>query len=162
MTDLLQAARLFEVSSKLADASAAMDRLARGQGPSNTDKETFRWAGQLLEQVDWVCGVKPAASPQGALAVEATATRPTFYASLVQIAPDFSKAGLNQESQVYEFLREVYKLFVSGGEGSGRMSAERVQLGARFLHVLSNGLLVRLSNNGLPKTPTTLTLMGVA
>jgi len=162
MTELLQAARLFEVSSKLGDASAAMDRLARGQGLSNTDKETFRWAGQLLEQVDWLCGVKPAASPQGSLAVEATATRPTFYASLIQIAPDFRNAGLNQESQVYEFLRQVYELLVSGGEGSGKMSAEHVQLGARFLYVLSNGLLVRLSNNGLPKTPITLTVLGVA
>jgi hypothetical protein len=160
MTDLLQAARLFEVSSKLSDASAAMDRLARGQGPSGTDKDTFCWAGHLLEQVDWLSGAKAGSSPQGALAVDATATRPTFYASLVQIAPDFSEAGINQESEVYDFLREVYGLLVSGG--SQQVLPAHVRLGARFLHVLSNGLLVQLSNNGLPKTPTTLTLMGVA
>ncbi len=158
MTDLQQTASVFAVSAKLGDASAAMDRLANGQPPSESDKEVFCWAGRLLEQMDWSCEVKTPSGPQGSLAVEATATRPAFYASLLQMVPEFEGEGIKGEGQVYAALKEVYGLLVSGGNNFKSVAASHRRLGARLLRVLSKGLLVTLTNNGLPRSSTPLTV----
>ena len=162
MTDLLQTARLFDVSSRLSEASVGMSRLADRCELSAADLKTFKWAGRLLGQMDRLSGLSPEPGPEGSLAVEATTTRPTFYAALVQIAPEFDRAGIHQESEVYKLLREISGLLVSGGEKSEEIPEEHIRVGAKLLHVLSNGLLVRLTNNGVPKTPTTLTYSGIA
>jgi hypothetical protein len=162
MTDLLQTARVFEVSSRLSDASAAMADLAKGNEPSDRDRETFRWTGRLLEQVDWESGIAQEPGAEGALSVEATTTRPTFYASIVQMAPELTDAGMKSEQDVYELLKELYGILISEGKKAEDVPQQHVQLGASFLRTLSNSLLVRLSNNGLPQPHTTLTLSGMA
>jgi hypothetical protein len=162
MSDLLQSSRLFEVSTRLQTASACLSRLAVGETPEPACEESLKWAGNFLGQVDWNSELEPGPRAGGNLAVQATTTRPTFYASVLKIAPDFVSAGVKTQDEIVVYLRSVYELLDSGGAKKSSLSADRISLAARLLHVMSQSLLAQLGNNGLPKQPFRLTIGAIS
>jgi hypothetical protein len=155
MADLLQTARLFEVGTRLQTAASNLMSVAQGGAP---DSSALRWAGDFLLRVDWTSGAAAKAGIDGGLAVSATNARPKFYASLVRIGPKFREVGIDSEEQIYSFLKAVYRFLQSGGSGTKDSPPERLKLAGEFLHMLSQSIMVDLSNNGLPKRKPVLTL----
>ena len=162
MADLLKSTRLLEVSSHLQLAATSLHSLAKGEVPDRIGKQALEWSGAFLTQVDWNSRVRPKPGIGGGLAVQATATRPTFYSALIRVAPSLEKAGVKSQEAVYEFLDAIYNVLNSGGEKTEGMPRERLHLGADLLDTLSQTLVSELSNNGLPRQPTRLSTGAMA
>ena len=158
MTDLMQSAQLLQTSSRFQSAAESLSALGDGSTVGESAADNLRWAGTFLRHVDWQSEVLPASSPQGSLALQATAARPTFYAAVVKLAPEFTREDIHSEDEVYRFLRSVYDVLTSGGSNASAVPGPHLKLGAKFLHMLSKSLLVQLSNNGLPKQRVRMTL----
>jgi len=155
MADLLQTARLFEVGTRLQTAAANLMSVAQGGKP---DSNALKWAGDFLLRVDWNSNAMPKGGVDGGLAVSATSARPKFYASLVRIGPKLGQVGIRSEEQVYDFLRSIYGFLQSGGSQVLDLSADHFKLASEFLHILSQSIMVDLSNNGLPRRRSVLAL----
>jgi len=154
MADLEQSARLFEASARLQRASAALGRLAESteQGLDERSTAALRWAGEFLTQVDLDTpgGV---ADVSGALAVQATSARPTYYLSLAKLAPSMRQTGVQTREDMVQFLAALFELLRDGGRARPpHLEPTKVRLGARLLGELSNGLL---SHND-PQEPSAL------
>lgn len=158
MPDLLQSAKLFEVSTKLQTASSCVDKFAQGVELDQKEQDIFKWAGSFLARVDWTSEIPVESGAEGGLTVSATNTRPKFYASLIKIGPKFSEVGIDSEEKVYEFLKAVYKLLMSGGTQETDIPANRLELARELLHILSLNIMVDLSNNMLPRRRALLTI----
>lgn len=158
MPDLLQSAKLFEVSTRLQTASSCIGKFAQGGKLDQKEQDIFKWAGSFLVQVDWTSEIPAESGTEGGLTVSATNTRPKFYASVVKIGPKFQKLGIDSEEKVYKFLNSVYKLLMSGGIPSTVIPKERLELVSELLHILSQNIMVELSNNMLPRRRTLLTI----
>ena len=94
------------------------------------------------------------------MAVQAASARPSFYAAILRIAPDLESAGITREDALRDFLNAIYQVLGSGGAEKPALLPERVKLGAKLLHVLSQTLLVQLTNNGVPRQPMQITIGG--
>jgi len=162
MADLLKSTRLLEVSSHLQLAASSLRSLAQGRSPDRLGQDSLKWAGHFLPQVDWNSKVQPTPGIGGGLAVQATATRPTFYSALIRIAPDFQRAGMTSQKAVFDFLDALYRVLNSGGNSAKSLPSEKLNLGAELLHTLSQTLVAELSNNGLPRQPVRLTTGAMA
>lgn len=151
MPDLLQSAKLFEVGAKLQTASSCMSKCAQGLELDEKDRDILKWAGNFLARVDWTSELEAEAGDGGGLTVSATNTRPKFYASLLKIGPKFSEVGIDPEEKIYEFLKSVYSLLISGGTNGTKIPTARLELVSELLHTLSQNIMVELSNNMLPR-----------
>jgi hypothetical protein len=158
MPDLLQSAKLFEVSTRLQTASSCIGKLAQGLELDERDQDIFKWVGTFLAQVDWTSGIEAESGVEGGLTVSATNARPKFYASLIKIGPKFRQVGVDSEEKVYQFLKAVYQLLMSGGTQSKDIPSERLELARELLHILSQNITVDLSNNMLPRRQVLVTI----
>lgn len=154
MTDLLQSARLFEVSTRIQSTSTWLFEFAEGKKLDAQGKSSFKWAGRFLTKVDWTSGITTETSIEGGLAFSATNTRPKFYASLVKTAPDFQAIGIDSEKKLNLFLSGLYRVLIAEGEDSTSLDENHLKIASKFLHVLSESIIVELSNNGLPRQQT--------
>ena len=149
MADLFEAAQLFEASAKLQGASTWLRCHAANQPTDpNTDGD-LKWSGQFLSRLDPV-HLSSGSSPAAHLAVQATAARPTYYASLLKLRHKLNEAGLSSSEELARFLRGLFEALESGGRSIGRLSKPEIELGGEFLRELSQGLLAQLDHNGLP------------
>jgi len=161
MADLLQSARLFEVSSKLQSVSATLGRMSKGVSPEEGSKPSLEWAGNLLMQVDWTCDLPNKSGLSGQETAQATSTRPVFYKALRRIRPEeFRNAGIIDKDTMQDFLNSLYMFLISNGT-LGSLTQERLSLSSRVLSILSRTLLSRLNNNGVPRQPNHLTFRTV-
>jgi len=158
MPDLLQSAKLFEVSTKLQTASSCVGKFAQGRKLDEKEQDIFKWAGSFLAQVDWTSEIQTESGVHGGLTVSATNARPKFYASLMKIGPKFRQVGIDSEEEVYQFLKAVYQLLLSGGTQQTDIPANRLYLACELLHTLSQNIMVDLSNNMLPRRRALLTI----
>jgi hypothetical protein len=152
MEDLNEAVQLFEASSRLESAATILHKIGAGEQSTAGERQALQWAGRFLAQVDWTAGRYGQAGVSGGLAVQATAVRPTFYNALIGIERHFRDAGLRQEKDVIAFLRGCYSFLIGGGaQKKHRISPEKLRLASLFLRELSQGLLVNLNRNGVPR-----------
>lgn len=158
MPDLLQSAKLFEVSTRLQTASSCVAKFARGAGLDQKEQDIFKWAGSFLARVDWTSEIPVESGAEGGLTVSATNTRPKFYASLIKIGPKFRQVGIDSEQGIYKFLKTVYSFLLSGGTEPTDIPPERLELARELLHILSLNIMVDLSNNMLPRRRALLTI----
>jgi hypothetical protein len=155
MSDLLQSAKLFEVSVRLTDASNCL-RTIEDNEPDLSCQESLKWAGRFLTEVDWNSGVTNQGI-EGGLAVSATSARPKFYAAINRIAPRFKDVGINSENDLSAYFKRVYSLLNSGGTQED-LGTEELRLFEDLLYLLSQSITVELSNNGLPRNPSFLSV----
>ena len=141
MRDLDTAAKLFQASTRLQRASTALERIARGAELDSSDQQALQWAGEFLPHVDLDSPV-PSSGVAGGLSVQATAVRPTWYASLLKVLPAFAAEGLH-EGELTKFFAALFRLLKDGGRSSpvNSLPPRRLFLAANFLHELSAGLL---------------------
>jgi len=158
MPDLLQSAKLFEVSTRLQTASSSLGKIVKGLDLDEKESDIFRWAGSFLTQVDWTSEIHAQGSVDGGLTVSASNTRPKFYASLRKIGPKFRQIGIDSEKEVCKFLSVAYKLLLSGGTEPRDIPIPQIELMSELLHVLSQNIMVDLSNNMLPRRRSLLTI----
>jgi hypothetical protein len=158
MPDLLQSAKLFEVSTKLQTASSCVVKFAQGRALDEKEQDIFKWAGSFLTQVDWTSKIKAESGVEGGLTVSATNARPKFYASLIKMGPKLRQVGMDSEEKVYQFLTAVYQFLLSGGAPSEPIPIERLELVRELLHTLSQNITVDLSNNMLPRRQVLVTI----
>ncbi|MCK4790995.1 MAG: hypothetical protein KAV87_45100 [Desulfobacteraceae bacterium] len=158
MPDLLQSAKLFEVSTRLQTASSCVNRFAKGTKLSPQEKNAFKWAGNFLAHVDWTSEIQAESGEEGGLTVSASNARPKFYASLFKIGPKLQQVGIDSEEKVHQFLKAVYQLLMSGGTQTTDIPSERLELVGELLHILSLNIMVELSNNMLPRRRTLLSV----
>ena len=154
MSDLMQSARVFEASARLQSASKSLADLADGKHLDHPGREALEWAGKFLPRLDWSSDMPAERGIGGGLAVQATSARPTFYASLLRIRPQFEEAAVRTPKELVSFLKQLYQLLSSGGlakDGENSLQPHLMPLGAILLHELSQGLLKQLGNNGLPR-----------
>lgn len=154
MPDLLRSVRVLEVSSRLQSAASSLAALAQGTDPDATGQNALKWAGDLLAQID--LPTKPGVG--GGLAVHATAASPSFYASLIETAPAFEEVGITSQKDIFKFLGDLYKILKSGGTRHRTLTPEQLALASGLLESISESLVAQLSNNGLPKQSTRLTV----
>ena len=76
----------------------------------------------------------------------------------MKIGPKFQDLGIESEEKIYEFLKGLYKLLLSGGTETHDLREGRLHLASELLHLLSQSIMVDLSNNGLPRRQTLLTV----
>ena len=158
MPDLLQSARLFEVSTKLQTASSCIGKFAQGGKLDQKEKDIFKWAGSFLVKVDWTSEIQAESGADGGLTVSATNTRPKFYSSLIKIGPKLQEIGIDSKEKISKFLNEIYRLLISGGTEAANISSEQLELVRELLHILSLNIMVDLSNNMLPRQRTLSTI----
>lgn len=158
MPDLLQSAKLFEISTKLQTASSCVGKFAQGLELGSEEQNVFRWAGSFLAQVDWASEIQAEGGAEGGLTVSATNARPKFYASLMKIGPKFRGIGISSDQKVCRFLNSVYRLLLSGGTEGTDLPNNQLELARELLHILSQSIMVELSNNMLPSRRTLLTI----
>ncbi|MFH1370612.1 MAG: hypothetical protein ABII09_04930 [Planctomycetota bacterium] len=158
MTDLLQSAKLFEIGAKLQTASSCVGKFARVRELDEKEQDIFKWAGSFLARVDWISEIQAESGEGGGLTVSATNARPKFYASLIEIGPKFSEVGIDSEEKVYEFLKTVYRFLMSGGTQGTDIPPSQLELVSDLLHILSQNIMVDLSNNMLPRRRTLLSI----
>jgi hypothetical protein len=151
MSDLLQSAQLFEVSSRLQSASTSLSALADGRQLDDAQKNALRWAGAFLSQVDWASRAQSRESIVDRFAVQATAARPTFYEALVSLFPDFRRLGIASPERVTGFLSKLYTVLLEGGDKALGIKSDRLRLAAELLEWLSQSMLDQLTDNGVPK-----------
>lgn len=159
MEDMGMTAKLFETSSKLRLASSSLDRIASGDQLDNVAIEALTWAGRFLSAVDWSSAGSGKSQVGGGLALQATSVRPTFYSSILRIAPMFKEAGMKGDKDVMSFLGLLYANLLSPGapgRGRKRLNPAQARLAARLLHEVSQSILVQLNNNGLPRSTSSL------
>ena len=152
--ELTEASHLFEASSKLDSAATILNKLSSGEPATADDRNILEWTGRFLNQVDWTAGSSGHGGGVANLTVQATVVRPTFYAALIGIERRLREAGLQQEKEVTNFLRMLYRFLVrrgAQGKSQQRIPADRLRLAAAFLRELSKGLLVQLTDNSLPR-----------
>ena len=106
MTDLLQSAELFDLSSRLGTASSALRSLAQRGSISEHAQKELEWTGRFLSQVDWEQEHKSTGG-SGSLAVQVTTVRPTFYASVARLAPRFAEMKMKSLDLVSRFLQDL-------------------------------------------------------
>lgn len=155
MEDLGMTAKLFETSSNLQLASIWLKRIVEGEQIDSEGKEVLHWAGKFLYEVDWSSKIPQQTSVGGGLALQATSVRPTFYSSLIRIAPKFKEAGMKTEEEILNFLRRLYQnLLTLGAPGKGhkKLKYSESKLGALLLHEISESIFIQLNNNGLQRT----------
>lgn len=152
MKDLAESLQLFEASSRLQSAATALRKLEAHRPLAPSDRNSLRWSGKFLEEVDLNVDPRSHQSASGELSVQATEVRPSFYAALLNIQPEFRAAGIKAEPQLQRFLLSTYHLLTSGGHRGTNKNPEpnRLDLAAGFLEELSRALLIRLTNNGVP------------
>ena len=158
MADLLQSARLFEVSTRLQTASSCIKKFVKEKEVSPKEQEAFKWAGNFLARVDWNSGIPADTGVVGGLTVSATSARPKFYSSLIKIGPQLQVAGIDSDEKVTTFLAAAYKLLMSGGKDRKDITDQRLALLGELLHLISQSIMVDLSNNMLPRRRTLLTV----
>lgn len=154
MPDLLQSAKLFEVGTKLQTASSCVGKFAHGDELDEKERDMFKWAGSFLARVDWTSEIPAETSEGGGLTVSATNARPKFYASLIKIGPKFTEIGIDSDEKIYDFLKAVYRLLMSGGAEDTDIPSDQLELVRELLHILSQNIMVDLSNNMLPRRRT--------
>jgi hypothetical protein len=148
MPELEQSARLFQASARLQRASNALERLASQEEPNEQTIKVLKWAREFLTEVDLEAG---SSGVSGALAVEATTARPTYYMSITRLRPYFEEAGVRSRSDFITFLAGLFSVLLAGGRppkpsvgaAVAPTSPDRVRLGARLLRELSSGLLAQ-------------------
>lgn len=151
MENLAESSQIFEASSRLASAASAIKQLHTTKTVSESEKASLNWACGFLAQVDWTTTVPDHTPPASGFCVQATAVRPAFYSALISITRKLSRAGLNKESDLKEFLNQVFNLLGKECEKAARETPpERISLAATFLSDLSNYLLMQLTHNGIP------------
>lgn len=149
MSNLFESGDLFEASTRLESASAWITRLADGDDLDENGTKALQWAGELLECVDWQGGTERRTNVSPDTTVRATSVRPTFYTTLLRTREEFKKAGLENEDDVFGFLRELY-LLLNGEKDTPDISGARLKLAAGFIHEISRDLLLEVCHNGLP------------
>jgi hypothetical protein len=157
MADLMLKSRMFELSSRLQDVSRVLSASPDEGLPEEADKSELEWAGAFLEQVDWSTGSQTKSGVACESSVPTAATRPLFYAALQKIpTTEFSAARIEDARAMHDFLSGLYGFLRSGG--NNEFPGDRRRLAATLLHVLARMLLAQLTNNGIPREPTRLTL----
>lgn len=147
--------KLLETSYKLQLASTWLKRTAEGDRPDSEGKEVLNWAGKFLYEVDWSSKIPQTTFMGGGLTLQATSVRPTFYSSLIRIAPKFKEEGMKTEEKILNFLSLLYKnLLTIGAPGKGckKLKSSESILGALLLQEISDSIFIQLNNNGLPRT----------
>lgn len=149
MSNIFESSDLFEASIRFENAAVLLAELA--DNPSEIDdqeRETLKWAGELLETADWDNARNRTNRVSPSVASAATSIRPFFYNVLLDTRDDFKKANLTDQTAMRTFFSNLYDLL------SGSRRADEIQLDLRlasvFLHKLSDGLLVEVSGNGHP------------
>jgi hypothetical protein len=158
MEDLAESSRIFEASSLLQTAATALQKIEHLQAIRPSEKEALKWVGNFLPQVDWLAGPEIRASVSGDFSVQATYVRPSFYAALNKLEHHLKKAGIKQGQHVVSFLSDLYKFLQSGGSENDLKLKSKLGLASTLLQELSMGLLVELTNNGLPREEVLLTV----
>jgi len=153
MSDLLQSAQLFEVSSRLQTASTYLQKMVDGEGPGPAGEDALKWAGAFLTQVDWASKIKPAEGAREGLAVQATSARPSFYRVITKLFPVFEHNGITTSEDVSAFLGDVYTTLVGGGTVTEGLVPERLRIAATLLELLSQSVLSQLSDDSVPEQP---------
>lgn len=146
MKDLNESGRLFEVSSRLQSAAAALKRLQEGEEATIGDKESLAWAGRFLQEVDFTTNPVSAGGVASHLSVQATDVRPAFYTAIIQVEPEFRVAGISADDDLRKYLSDTYR-FLSGAQVKPKSGLHLAEI---LLHELSKALLVRLTGNGVP------------
>lgn len=158
MEDLSRVVSLLTMSSNLEHAAMSLKKIVHKQDLDETETVALKWAGEFLRLVDWGSAVPEAQDVDGHAAVQATSIRPTFYACLFRIGPEFKEAGFTKESEVTSFLSKLYNnLEQPGAPGRGRPKLKDTEagLGYQLLHGMAEALLVQVDNNGSPRPYTT-------
>lgn len=153
--DLNASATMFEASTWLQSASTALLQLRSGHRPDLSAQHAMQWAGSFLLTMDWEHG-RHAASTSDSLAMQATAARPTFYATLMKVGPLFRDLGLGGREELMSFFRSLYETLAAGGESGSALSQQQLKAGAALLHELSAGLLLLISQDGSSASSTRL------
>ena len=153
--DLHASATMFEASSWLQSASTALLELVRGNRPDSSAQSAMQWAGSFLLTMDWEHG-RHAATASDSLAMQATAARPTFYATLMKIGPLFKDLGFGSRNELMQFYRSLYEVLSEGGESAEDLDARQLRAGAVLLHELSAGLLLLISQDHSSASSTRL------
>ncbi len=155
MEDLNLASKLFQASSKLNQASSWLVELAEGREPDEEGIKTLNWVGQFISEVDISSRLTSGVSVGGSLSIQATSVRPTFYSSVMRIAPLFQKAGFNSGEEIIGFLNRLNALLSVKGTKDHGMSQRQIavyyKLASELLKEVSRSIMVQLSNNGLPR-----------
>jgi hypothetical protein len=146
------------VSSRLQSAASSLAALAQGTGPDATGRDALKWTGDLLAQIDWPTKVPTKPGVGGRLAVQATATSPSFYASLIEAVPAFERVGITSQKDIFGFLGNLHETLASGGTRPCKLASKQLMLASKLLESISENLGAQLSNNGLPKQSTRLTV----
>ncbi len=158
MEDLSSVVSLLTMSSNLEHAAMSLRKILEERELDETETAALKWAGEFLRVVDWGTAVPDAQDVDGHVAVQATSIRPTFYACLFRIGPEFKEAGFTKESEVTSFLGKLYhNLEQPGAPGRGRpkLKATEADLGYQLLHGMAEALLVQVDSNGSPRPYTT-------
>lgn len=161
MDDLIESSRLFEASSRLQSAASVLAGLAEGGAINNQDVSVLKWAAEFLRQVDWTAGDSDTRGVSGRLALQATTVRPVFYAALIGIQKRLLDAGIGNEAKVVAFLRKLYSFLEEGGnhgKKNGTLEPAHLALAATLLHEIATGILLQLTDNGLPRENEPLTV----
>lgn len=156
MEDLSLTSKLFLASSKLNQASSWLQKLAKGTKPDAEGIETLKWAGHFLGEVD-VSSKPYGSSAGGNLSIQATSVRPTFYSSVMRIAPLFQKAGFNNGDEIIGFLNRLNGLLLMESAPTAKSQKPdpaHYRLAGELLREVSRSIMVQLSNNGLPRHGT--------
>ncbi len=155
MPDLLQSARMFEASSKMQSACAYLQALADGKSLDEKSKNTLKWVGKLLPEMDWDYTEAENKRDSNKMAFEATSARPAFYASLVKLDHEFNEAGLDKREKVSEFLKSFYELLLSGGTDEKlrkELSGTKLGIASKLLSELAHSILRQYASSE-PKRP---------
>ncbi len=159
MEDMGLTGKLFETSLKFQLASMWLQKISAGESADEEGKNILSWIGVLLREIDWSSNIPTRTSVGGGLSVQATTVRPTFYSSLIRIAPKFKEAGFTTERDILNFLSNLYYNLLSHGtpgRGHKKLNSSESELGVLLLQEISESILIQLNNNGLPWTSKSL------
>ncbi len=159
MDDMGSKTKLFEISSKLQNASIWLKKIAKNEQLDAKGTDILYWAGQFLCEVDWSSKIAAKPSVSGCLTVQATSVRPTFYSSLIRIAPKLQAEGMKTETDILKFVRVIYSFLLSVKSSTNdtkKPLPRECDLAAMFLSEISDSILIQLNNNGLPRNSVSL------
>ena len=135
MVDLVDDAKMFEISAKFRGVCSALRVLVSGGEPDGFQKNDLKWAGEMFCTMDWKCSDYESSSGRtdSGMVVLATKVRPKFYSALESVkfphpySPDI------------DFRDRFYRTLELGGDLVLVSDAE-LEWGVRFVDRLSVAL----------------------
>ena len=154
MIDLMDNAKLFEVSARFGTACSALQSLARdsrfgkaysaleflrsGEKLDDFQKSSLRWAGEMFCAVDWDCSDHESVGKKIDSTL-ATMVRPEFYGALDSVGFPYPY------SPDIDFRDRFYRTLESGGDWI-LVSDEELRWGIRFADELSREFLAKFQH----------------